>query len=239
MLQVLASDAEIDRAGVVVPVADYTCGIEELPPHARIGIPRAFFFDDLDPEVAAAVEKAIQVFRDLGCEIRDDLRLEVPIDRTLASGEAYAYHKEFVERSPGLYQPATLARIKSGEKISDADMLRAKQELALSRVAIRKIFDDVEILLTPTVPIPPPVIAELKKNPDQLRPTELMMLGNTRPFNVWGIPAISIPCGFTKDGMPIGLQLAAASGQSLLLQVAYAYEQATEWHKHVPSLINS
>jgi aspartyl-tRNA(Asn)/glutamyl-tRNA(Gln) amidotransferase subunit A len=144
-----------------------------------------------------------------------------------------------VERSPGLYQPATLARIKSGEKISDADMLRAKQELALSRVAIRKIFDDVEILLTPTVPIPPPVIAELKKNPDQLRPTELMMLGNTRPFNVWGIPAISIPCGFTKDGMPIGLQLAAASGQSLLLQVAYAYEQATEWHKHVPSLINS
>ncbi|MGA2005144.1 MAG: amidase family protein, partial [Terriglobales bacterium] len=202
-------------------------------------IPRAFFFDDLDPEVAAAVEKAIQVFRDLGCEIRDDLRLEVPIDRTLASGEAYAYHKEFVERSPGLYQPATLARIKSGEKISDADMLRAKQELALSRVAIRKIFDDVEILLTPTVPIPPPVIAELKKNPDQLRPTELMMLGNTRPFNVWGIPAISIPCGFTKDGMPIGLQLAAASGQSLLLQVAYGYEQATEWHKHVPSLINS
>ena len=71
-------------------------------------------------------------------------------------------------------------------------------------------------------------------NPDKLRPTELIMLRNTRPFNVWGVPAISIPCGFTKDGMPIGLQLAAAPWNMSLLHVAYAYEQATEWHKGVP-----
>ena len=203
----------------------------------RIGIPRAYFFADLDPEVAAAVEKAIQIFRELGAEIRDEIQLEVSTDRTLSSAESYAYHKAFVARSPELYQPATLARIKSGENVSEADVLRAKQELAASRDAIGKVFDEVDVLLTPTVPIPPPSIADLKKNPDSLRATELLMLRNTRPFNVWGIPAISIPCGLTKDGMPIGLQLAAAPWRlNFLLHVAHKYEQATEWHQRVPEL---
>ena len=236
VLQVLASYDESDPTSADVPIADYTCELEQPLSHPRIGIPRAFFFEDLDAEVAAAVEKAIQVFRELGAEIRDGIRLEVPTDRTLSSAESYAYHKDFVARSPELYQPVTLARIKSGEKISEDDVQRAKQDLAASRNAIGKIFDEVDILLTPTVPIPPPSIVELKQNPDKLRPAELLMLRNTRPFNVWGIPAISLPCGFTKDGMPIGLQLAAAPWNTSLLHVAYAYEQATEWHKRAPEL---
>ena len=239
VLQVLASHDENDPASADVPVTDYTCDLDEPLPDLRIGIPRAFFFDDLDPEVAAAIAKAIEIFREFGCEIRDGIRLEVPTDRTLSSAEAYAYHKDFVARSPELYQPATLARIKSGENISEADVQRAKQDLAASRAAIGIVFEEIDILLTPTVPIPPPAIADLKQNPDQLRPAELMMLRNTRPFNVWGIPAISIPCGFTKDGLPIGLQLAAAAWQPLLLHVAYAYEQATEWHKRVPEFLRS
>jgi aspartyl-tRNA(Asn)/glutamyl-tRNA(Gln) amidotransferase subunit A len=235
VLQVLASyDAEYP-ASTDVRVTDYTRDLEEPLPALRMGISRAFFFDDLDPEVAAAIEKTIEVFGELGCEIRDDIRFEVPVDRTLSSSESWDYHKAFVARSPELYQPATLARIKSGEKLSETDVLRAKQDLAASREAIRKVFDEVDVLLTPTVPILPPSIGDLKKNPDNLRPAELIMLRNTRPFNVWGIPAISIPCGFTRDGMPIGLQLASASWQlGLLLHTAHKYEQATEWHKRVP-----
>jgi Asp-tRNA(Asn)/Glu-tRNA(Gln) amidotransferase A subunit family amidase len=77
----------------------------------------------------------------------------------------------------------------------------------------------------------------LQKNPDSLRPAELMMLRNTRPFNVWGIPAISVPCGFTSDGLPIGLQLAAAAWrEEVVLRAARAYEQATEWHNKMPEL---
>jgi Asp-tRNA(Asn)/Glu-tRNA(Gln) amidotransferase A subunit family amidase len=99
------------------------------------------------------------------------------------------------------------------------------------------MFEEVDVLLTPTVPIPPPVIADLREHPDTLRPQELLMLRNTRPFNVWGIPTISVPCGFTKDGLPIGLQLAAAPWrEDVLLQAAYAYEQATEWHNKMPEL---
>jgi len=233
MLQVLSDHDSADPCADK-PVPSLVSAFDELPANLRVGIPRPFFFDDLDPDIAAAIDKAIRVFADLHAEIRD-IRLEVPTDRTLASAEAYAYHKPFVERSPELYQPATLARIQSGANISAPDALRASRDLQASRHAIQEIFDEVDVLLTPTVPIPPPRIADLRERPDELRAQELMMLRNTRPFNVWGIPAISIPCGFTKGGLPIGLQLAAAPWRgSVLLQAAHAYEQATEWHNRMP-----
>lgn len=217
----------------------FVSAFDEFPEHMRIGVPCAFFFDDLDPEIAAAVESAIQVFIGLGAEIRE-VKLEVSTDRTLSSAEAYAYHKPFVERSPELYQPATLARIQAGANISPEDVLRARHDLEASREAIRKVFDEVDVLLTPTVPILPPLIEDLRKHPADLRPQELIMLRNTRPFNVWGIPTISIPCGFTKSGLPIGLQIAAASRHGIvLLQAAQAYEQATQWHKETPALARS
>jgi len=222
MLQVLAGYDAGDPASIDAPVPDFVAAIAQHvtqhsaqhvaqpTPKLRIGVPRAFFFDDLHPDVTASVEKAIEIFRELRAEIRE-VKLEVSTtDRKLASAEAYAYHESFVARSPELYQPSTLARIQSGAKISASDALRASRDLQASRHAIRKIFDDVDVLLTPTVPIPPPVIADLREHPDTLRPREMIMLRNTRPFNVWGNPAISVPCGFTKDGLPIGLQLAAA-----------------------------
>jgi len=164
--------------------------------------------------------------------------MEVSTDRTLASAEAYAYHEPFMSASPELYQPATLARIQSGATISASDALAASRELQSSRNDIQKVFEEVDVLLTPTVPIPPPAIADLQSHPEDLRPQELLMLRNTRPFNVWGIPTISIPCGFTKDGLPIGLQLAAAPWRGVaLLQAAQAYEQATDWHNKRPVLM--
>jgi len=239
ILQVLTQHGPADPC--IKP--SFVSAFDELPANLRIGVPRQFFFDDLHPEVADAIEKAIDVFRRLNAEIRDDFRrdkLEVSTDRTLASAEAYAYHQSFVASTPELYQPATLARIQSGARISANDALRASQELLASRHAIQEIFDDVDVLLTPTVPIPPPRIADLRAHPEDLRAQELIMLRNTRPFNVWGIPAISIPCGFTKDGLPIGLQLAAAPWQgNVLLQAAHEYEQATAWHEERPALARS
>jgi aspartyl-tRNA(Asn)/glutamyl-tRNA(Gln) amidotransferase subunit A len=251
MLQVLAGYDAGDPASIDAPVPDFVVAvgqhiaqhfaqnIAQPAPKLRIGVPRAFFFDDLHPEVAAAIEKAIEIFRELRAEIRE-VKLEVSTtDRKLASAEAYAYHESFVARSPELYQPSTLARIQSGARISASDALRASRDLQASRHAIQEIFHEVDVLLTPTVPIPPPLIAELREHPDNLRSQELIMLRNTRPFNVWGIPTVSLPCGFTKDGLPIGLQLAAAPWHGIvLLQAANAYEQATGWHKERPSLAN-
>ncbi len=235
MLQVL-SDYDSPDPCANRPVPSLLSAFDEFPTNMRIGVPRPFFFDDLDPEIAAAIDKAIQIFVDFDAEIRD-VKLEVPTDRTLASAEAYAYHKPFVESSPELYQPETLRRIQSGAKISAHDALRASRDLQASRHDIQEIFNEVDVLLTPTVPISPPLIADLRAHPENLRPQELLMLRNTRPFNVWGIPTISVPCGFTKTGLPIGLQLATAPWRGIvLLQAAQAYEQATGWHKRRPQL---
>jgi len=115
--------------------------------------------------------------------------------------------------------------------------VRLSEELADERRKIATVFEQVDVLITPTVPIAAPGIASLKENPDTLRPTELLLLRNTRPFNVWGLPAISIPCGFTRSGLPIGLQIAGPHwADSLVLSLGHVYQQVTEWHKRKPAL---
>jgi aspartyl-tRNA(Asn)/glutamyl-tRNA(Gln) amidotransferase subunit A len=238
LLQVLSGQGSADPCADRQVQPSLISAFDELPPNLRVGVPRKFFFDEVDQEIAEAVEKAVHTFSALRAEIRD-INLDVPTDRTLSTAEAYAYHKPFVENSPELYQPATLARLQAGSSISADEVLRASRDLQASRDVITRVFDEVDVLLTPTVPIPPPKIADLQRHPEDLRAQELMMLRNTRPFNVWGIPTISIPCGFTKAGLPIGLQLAAAPWQGIVLfQAAQAYEQATDWHKKMPSLAN-
>jgi len=164
-------------------------------------------------------------------EVRD-VALQPDNDRTVQAAESYAFHAATVAKTPELYQPETLRRIKTGEKITSEEYQKKYAELKATRETIGKVFDEIDILVTPTTPIPAPRIAELKENPDLLRPRELVLLRNTRPFNVWGIPTISIPCGLTKSGLPIGLQLAGPpQREALLLQFAYACEQALGWEK--------
>ena len=210
--------------------------IEDPPAHKlRIAVPRKFFCEELDPEVASAFEQALSVLSTMS-DI-SEINLEVPIDRTLQKAESYAYHCEFVRQSPELYQPETLRRIRTGEGISPEDAAQCKRELQEARKQIASVFNDVDLLITPTTPTPAPVISELKANPDLLRPRELALLRNTRPMNVWGLPAISVPCGFTQSGLPIGLQIIGPhGGESEVLQLAHAYEQATAWHKRLPNL---
>lgn len=200
----------------------------------RVGVPRSYFYDDLDAEVAASVEEALRVMQELGAELRD-VTLVPDNDRTVQAAEAYEVHAETVARSPELYQPETLRRIKTGEQFSPEEIQQRRAALAAAREEIQKTFDSVDVIVTPTTPIPAPAIAELRQNPELLRPRELLLLRNTRPFNVWGIPAISLPCGLTASGLPIGLQIAGAAGRDeLVLQTALAYEQATDWHQKSP-----
>jgi aspartyl-tRNA(Asn)/glutamyl-tRNA(Gln) amidotransferase subunit A len=239
MLQVIAGHDANDPLSAAMPVPDYVAGLRDGVKHLRIGLPRKFFYADLDPEIASAVEQAIGVLRTLGRDL-SEIEIEVPTDRTLQTAEAYAYHAESASRSPELYQPETLRRIRRGEDISAAEVERRRRELKHIRSEVHKIFEGVDVLVTPTTPVPAGAIDELKKDPDLLRPHELMLLRNTRPVNVWGLPAISVPCGFTTVGLPIGLQIIGPQWrEDTVLKLAYAYEQATDWHKRSPGLIDA
>lgn len=194
-------------------------------------MPRAFFYEDLDPEISAAVESAITAIDDMTAGV-SEIAMPVNTDRTLQLAESYSYHQQWIAESPDSYHPETLRRIRAGAKVTADEYRSAKEELILERERINRAFEKIDLLITPTCPVPPPRIADLAPYPERLRPTELVMLRNTRPFNVWGLPAISVPCGFTKSGLPIGLQIAAAPGrEDLVLSLAQAYEQATEWHR--------
>ena len=232
IFQAIAKETDVVQGwGSASPVR-----IEDPPAHKlRIAVPRKFFCEELDPEVTSAFEQALTVLSTMS-DI-SEINLEVPTDRTLQKAESYAYHCEFVRQSPELYQPETLRRIRTGEGISPEDAARCKRELQEARKQIASVFNDVDLLITPTTPTPAPVISELKANPDLLRPRELVLLRNTRPMNVWGLPAISVPCGFTQSGLPIGLQIIGSHwGEAKVLQLAHAYEQATAWHKRLPNL---
>jgi aspartyl-tRNA(Asn)/glutamyl-tRNA(Gln) amidotransferase subunit A len=236
LLQAIAGYDAQDSNSSDAPVADYVSNLAAQKAF-RIGIPRKFFFEDLNSEIAAAVEEAIGILRLHASEIRD-INLDVPTDRTLQAAEAYAYHAQFVRQSPELYHPGTLRRIRNGEEIPPAQAEECRRELRRLRTEIARTFDEVDLLVTPTVPVPPPSIEELKQNPNLLRPRELVLLRNTRPFNVWGLPAISVPCGFTASGLPVGLQIAGPQrAEAEVLQLAYAYEQATAWHKTSPPIL--
>lgn len=235
ILQSIAGFDPKDPTSADTPVPDYTSALQEKPEPLRIGVPRKFFFEDLDPEVASAMEHALDVLRSSAKEVRD-LEFDVPTQRTLQSAESYAYHKEMAARSPELYQPETLRRIQAGANVEQAEIERRRQLLAKFRRDIDDVFREVDVLITPTTPIPAPSIADLK-HADSLRERELILLRNTRPFNVWGLPAVSVPCGFTQSGLPIGLQIAGHHWQEIkVLQLAHSYEQATAWHKRQPSL---
>jgi Asp-tRNA(Asn)/Glu-tRNA(Gln) amidotransferase A subunit family amidase len=231
MLQVIAGHDAWDVNSADMLVSNYLPALLEELKAARVGIPRKFFYDDLDPEVASALEQALGVLRALGCDLRE-IELDVPTDRRLQTSESYAYHAEYVSRSPELYQAETLRRIRSGADISAEQVEHRRRELQKIRDEIGSVFEGVDVLVTPTTALIAPTVDELKQHPDRLRPRELLLLRNTRPANVWGLPAISVPCGFTVAGLPIGLQIIGPHWrEDKVLQFAYAYEQATMWHK--------
>jgi aspartyl-tRNA(Asn)/glutamyl-tRNA(Gln) amidotransferase subunit A len=235
VLQAIAGYDALDVGSVDVPVGDYVSGLSEETKNLRIGVPWEYFFDHLDGEVRTAVDQALAVIGALVADVRD-VKIEVTADRTVQAVESFAYHADYVAQTPELYQAETLRRIRSGENISAVEYIQRRRELDEERRRAHDFFAEVDLLVTPTMPIPAPAIADLKKDPAALRPAELTLLRNTRPFNVWGLPAVSVPCGFTKGGLPIGLQIAGPHWrEDLVLKLAHGYELATEWHKRHPA----
>jgi aspartyl-tRNA(Asn)/glutamyl-tRNA(Gln) amidotransferase subunit A len=238
MLQVIAGYDPEDTSSTDTPVQDYAAGLVAKSSSLRIGIPRAHFYEGLHPEIQAAMDTALSV---LGKLTSSQHEIEMPAANDAAlliqKVEAYAYHREYVTKSPELYQPETLKRIHAGAEISATEYINARRQLDQSRRSISKVFDAVDLVVTPTTPVPPFTISELLADPDQLRAKEVLASPNTRPFNLLGLPTVSIPCGFTSRGLPMGMQITGPLGsEATVLRLAYAYEEATDWHKRRPTL---
>jgi len=214
-------DALTDNSG------KYQQCLREQRRNLVIGILRAFFFEGLEAEIADRVEVALDCLATSGF-IVTDVEVRVDNDRTLQKAEAFEFHRQMIAEHGDLYHPETRRRILSGKDVTPEQREAALRELAHERENIATLFHGIDVLITPTTPIPASRISELLANPDALRPAELILLRNTRPVNVWGLPAISVPCGFTSGGLPIGLQIIGPQhGEMKVLQVARAYELAT------------
>jgi len=234
ILQVVAGHDAQDPASVDIPVLDYPAALTASIAGMRLGIPRLQFYDALDPEVAAAVEDALAVLRRLGPQARETRLPPLVTGPSVAAEEMYAYHAESFSRTPWLYQLPTRRRLGAWSKLTAGDYILARREIDRLRRDIRTVFEHVDVLVTPTVKIRPRTIEESIKRAETEAPLP-PELGNTGDFNMLGLPAISVPCGFTQSGLPIGLQIVGPHfGEGRVLALAHAYERATPWHTRRP-----
>jgi aspartyl-tRNA(Asn)/glutamyl-tRNA(Gln) amidotransferase subunit A len=232
LLQAIAGYDEQDTTSEKMNVPDYSQAVGTRVSSLRIGVPREFFFADLDPEIDAAIKEALSVLAKLTAGIRD---VALPANNmetlrdTVRAAEAYAYHREYVAKTPELYQPLILKRIQAGANVTTPAYIQGRRDLAQVRRKAEKWIDGVDVLVTPTLPITTAAVSD--SHADDILPT----VRNTSPFDVNGWPAISLPCGFTSKGLPMGLQIVGPNGgEPVIFQLAHAYEQATEWHKRHP-----
>jgi len=214
------------------------------PGRLRVGRPDDYFFERLAPEVMDAVEAAMRVFEKCGVRItKVKLAQASAANRAslpIALAEAYQYHREagYFPARAAEYSEDVRARLKKGAGITAADYLDARAVVARATQEFLQCAHRVDALVAPTVPIPAPRIGEesvaIGGEQEDVRGALLRLC---RPANLWGAPAISIPCGATREGLPIGLQLIGFEArEAALWQLAEMYERATEWHVRRPEL---
>ena len=223
LLQVIAGYDKSDTTSVDWPVDNYTDALK-LKTKPRIGIARRPFFEDLDPEIENVINHALTQLSSLSSDL---IEIELPeTPAAVQAPEVLAIHSKYLKESRDRYRSWILARLELATAFDTVSYIEARFELDRLRRNIGDIFTNVDFVVTPTTPVPPITIAEaLDMTP---APAGELWLRNTRPFNAYGIPTISIPCGFTRSGLPIGLQIAGPNfAEAALLSLAHAFEKIT------------
>jgi aspartyl-tRNA(Asn)/glutamyl-tRNA(Gln) amidotransferase subunit A len=241
VLQAIAGFDASDPGSADVPVPDFSellgAGIEGV----RIGVPREYFFDLLEPEVERLVGSAIDVLAGLGARL---VEVSLPhvahaqvAGNVIMSTEAATWHASWPRERPDDYGADVLARIRGGQLIRAVDYLASQQLRTLVQGDFARVFENVDVVVSPTVPLVAPPIGRTQEARGLLGLVPRTIANRaTVPCNLTGMPAISVPCGFS-EGLPVGLQIMApAFAEPLLLQVAAAYESATSWRSERPPL---
>jgi aspartyl-tRNA(Asn)/glutamyl-tRNA(Gln) amidotransferase subunit A len=238
MLQALAGYDAQDTASADVAVPNFQTGMKEGIKGLRIGVPRKNWFDEnlgIDPQTEAVFNHALKVLENLDAQIVDidgkPFSLARKANQTILVCEAYTYHEKTLQETPLKFGSSVRRRILEGAFLSATDYLTAQRARAMLNQQIRANFSRVDVFAVPGAARPPEAFEGMDPNEQNMRPSF------TNPFNLAGLPAISVPSGFTEGNLPAGIQIVApAFEEATCFRVAYAYEQATEWHNHRPEL---
>ncbi|HEX6031649.1 MAG TPA: amidase [Tepidiformaceae bacterium] len=239
MLEAVEGYDPRDGNSVRVGSVDYSNAFETDLSGVVVGVPRSYFFELLDDEVRAAVEAALATLRGLGAEVRD-LALESFQDTfrvafDMVRTEAIEFHAKRLESNPDGFSPELRAILQ--HPISGTAYAEAQRAMYDYRAAVRTALEDVSVLVAPTTRAPAALIGQDTVDVAGVQlPIALVMAGLTSPFNVAGTPAMSVPCGFSSGGLPIGMQIVGRPFDEWnVFRVGHAYEQATGWHTRRPA----
>lgn len=236
LLQVIAGYDPEDASSVQAPVDDYLSEIDFGVRGWRIALAQDDYFANSDPEIEQMVGAAARVFVDLGSSLHErpfpGARQAAQANGQMVIADAAVFHRERLQSLPDDFGVDVRQRLMNGAALGLSEYIQARRAQTLLRRQFETFFDSYDLLLAPTTPISAPLI----EGPDALE-----MAGKltrfTAPFNLTGLPAISIPCGFTSAGLPVGLQIVARSwAEARLLRAAQAFESATNWHGYEPKL---
>jgi aspartyl-tRNA(Asn)/glutamyl-tRNA(Gln) amidotransferase subunit A len=242
LLGLMAGADGEDPTAVAGPLPDFAGATAGSIKGLTIGVPTVFYVDDLDAEVAGALDATIAVLKREGANI---VQVDLPDQRQLTGAsqlvlavEAAAFHKRWMIERPQDYGPQVLMRLQNGLAIPGVSYLEALRWRGPALAAHLAAVADVDAMIAPVSPIPAPTIAEsdVGNGPDAEAVIQ-RLTRFTRPINYLGLPALSIPTGFTRSGLPVGMQLVGRSfDEAMLLRVGAAFQRATDFHDRVPQL---
>jgi aspartyl-tRNA(Asn)/glutamyl-tRNA(Gln) amidotransferase subunit A len=242
MLQAIAGHDPADPTTSRLPVPNYAQALTGEVRGLRVGVPRTLFFEQLEPQVAAAVEAALGTLRTLGVtcvEVALPLMRYVPAASfVLLLTEAYAVHEPWLRTRAQDYGADVRMRLALGATILASHYLKAQRFRALLCQEVRQTLQQVDGLVTPTTLM---TAARIDEPVVRIAGQDVVVVTNlarfTRPFNLTGLPTLSLPCGFTDTGLPVGLQIIGRPfDEPTVLRLAHAYEQHTPWHTRRPVL---
>ena len=238
MMQVLAGYDPKDPTTSTAPVPDYSLSLREDIKGLTIGVPRHFFFaphESVNPEVVATVEKALKVLEGLGANLQEvtipSLEYVRAANSVIMLSEAFAYHEKNLQTRPQDFGEMVRARFRIGGLFSSSDYVQSQRIRKVVNRECAEVLQKVDVLVTPTMTQP----AAAFEGYDAI--STVTGRSFTAPFNLTGLPAISVPCGFTASGLPVGMQIAGKPfDEPGVIRAAYAYQQEARWFEQRPAI---
>ncbi len=241
ILEAIAGEDPKDPTTREATSADYTEKLGRQPKGMRIGVPKAFFFDRLHPDVEAAVWAALATFEELGAVVEE---IDLPFDaheaarawNVISLAEAYGVHEAHLRENGAALSPDVYERLLKGKDISEADIAAARKKQEHVTAEMARVLKQVDLLAAPTAPIPAVPVDDTTIRVRGEEVDAVKVLGRfTRLACFTGQPAISVPCGLSAKGLPVGIQLMGRwFAEADLLSAAHAYEQAAPWRERRP-----